>query len=375
MTGGPLKGGVVNVGCFAALDVPPRSTRVRAFLQAEGLDALAVTAPMNVRWLTGFTGSHAVVLIAAQRLTLFTDGRYSHQAPRELAAAGVDAEVVVGPDALGLLVRAVSAVGRLGLEAADISWSDQRRLAAASSAELVATDRALLGLRAVKDAGELDRIRAAAAVTDAVLAEVVPSLAQRPTERDVALALDHGIRERGATSSAYETIVASGSNGALPHARPTDRVIEEGDLVVIDVGSLVDGYRSDMTRSFVVGEANSTQRRQLEVVRAAQAAGVAVVRAGVEARDVDHACREVIAAAGWADQFSHGTGHGVGLDIHEQPRINARSSDILESAMLVTVEPGVYLQGQGGVRWEDLLHVTPTSAEVLTKAPKVTEIL
>ncbi len=195
-------------------------------------------------------------------------------------------------------------------------------------------------------------------------------MADRPTERDIALALDSGMRSRGATGPAYETIVASGPNGALPHARPTDRVIEPGDLVVIDVGALVDGYRSDMTRTFVIGEPTPTQERQLAVVLESQAAGAAVVAAGVPAQDVDAACRAVIDQAGWADRFTHGTGHGVGLDIHEQPRINRVSTDVLAAGQFVTVEPGVYLAGQGGVRWEDLLLVTEDGAESFSGAPK-----
>lgn len=366
---------VVDLALLAPMDVPARAGRVRVMLEAERLDALVISTPMNVRWLTGFTGSHGLVLISADSLVLFTDGRYAHQAPSELTAAGLDPQVVVGADALADVAAAAPVVGRLGLEADEITWADQRRFGAMVHAELVAVSGALLGLRATKDRGELARVRAAAAVTDATLADVLPMLSDRATEREVALALDSGMRLRGATSSAYETIVASGPNGALPHARPTDRVIAQGDLVVIDVGSVVDGYRSDMTRSFVVGRPTQEQRRQLDVVRESQARGVAAVRAGVEARTVDRVCRDVIAAADWAAQFSHGTGHGVGLDIHEEPRINARSSDILETGMLVTVEPGVYIEGRGGVRWEDLLLVTPTGSEVLTKSPKSPEIL
>ena len=353
---------------LAPMNVAVRAGRVRDRFDELGVDALAVTNLTNVRWLTGFTGSNAAVLLSGDSLTLFTDGRYGDQAPVQLEEAGVDGGVIIGTDVVAGLDRAADA-NRLGLEADNITWAQQQRLAK-DDRELVAVSGELVELRSVKDEGELSRIRAAAAITDATLAEVAPTLAARPTERDVALALDTGMRSRGATGPAYETIVASGPNGALPHARPTDRTIEPGDLVVIDVGALVDGYRSDMTRTYIVGEPTAEQLRQLEVVRESQAAGAAVVAAGVAARDVDTACRAVIADAGWEDRFTHGTGHGVGLDIHEQPRLNKITKDVLAAGQLVTVEPGVYLPGEGGVRWEDLLHVTGDGAESLSGTPK-----
>jgi len=354
-----------------ALDVEARSARVRAFLETQGLDALAVTTLTNVRWLTGFTGSNGAALITDAELVLITDGRYADQAPTELEAAGVGADVLVMTDPVGGILEAAATCTRLGLEADNISWADQRRLAEQAGAlELVPTTDALVALRATKDSGELARIRAAAAITDATLASVRPMLAESPTERDIAFALDQGLRLRGATSPAYETIVASGPNGALPHGRPSERRVQEADLIVIDVGAVVDGYRSDMTRTFVVGEPTAAQQRQLDVVLEAQRAGVATVKAGVDAKTVDAACRDVITDAGWADAFTHGTGHGVGLDIHERPRVNSRTSDVLEAGMVVTVEPGVYLPGIGGVRWEDLLSVTDAGAEVLTTSAK-----
>lgn len=349
------------------MDLPRRAAMVRQALEEHELDALVVTDLTSVRWLSGFTGSHGLLSATADALTLFTDGRYADQGPAQVAEAG--AEVVIGTDLVAGLAAAVHGE-RIGLEAGDISWAMQRRLTEALDATLVPTTELLVGLRARKDAGELARIEHAAAITDHTLADVVPMLGEGVTEREVGRALDAGVRALGATNSAYETIVASGPNGALPHARPTDRVIGNGDLVVIDVGALYDGYRSDMTRTFLVGEATDVQRRQVEVVREAQAAGVAAVRAGVAVRDIDAACREVIAEAGWQDRFTHGTGHGVGLDIHEHPRLNSRSDDVLDTHMVVTVEPGVYLPGEGGVRWEDLLIVTDDGSEPVTHSPK-----
>ena len=352
------------------MQVHGRADRVRELFDPLEVDGLVVTDLSNVSWLTGFTGSNAAVVVAQDALTLFTDGRYRDQAPEQLQRAGVDAQVEIGADVINGAIEAAAPLLRLGLEADTISWAAQQQFADARTASLVAVSGALVELRAVKDSGELHRIRSAAQITDATLAEVRAMLGARPTEREVALALDHGMRSRGATAAAYETIVAAGPNGALPHARPTDRVIDAGDLVVIDVGALVDGYRSDMTRTFVIGEPTPDQQRHLDVVQESQAAGAAAVRGGVPVNVVDKACRDVIAEAGWAERFTHGTGHGVGIDIHERPRVNSRSTDILETGMVVTVEPGVYLPGVGGVRWEDLLHVTNDGAEVLSGSPK-----
>ena len=199
-------------------------------------------------------------------------------------------------------------------------------------------------------------------------------LLDRPTERDCALALDHSIRLLGAADTSFETIVASGPNGALPHARPGERTIRDGDLVVIDFGALVEGYCSDMTRTVMVGEPTATQARMLAVVLEAQAAGVAAVVEGAEAKRVDAACRDVIDEAGWSDAFTHGTGHGVGLDIHEAPRVGKTSDAILGAGQVVTVEPGVYLASHGGVRIEDTVVVTPDGAEPLTLTPKLTTV-
>jgi Xaa-Pro aminopeptidase len=225
----------------------------------------------------------------------------------------------------------------------------------------------------VKDDGEVARIEVACAIADAALASVAPTLDDGPTEAAFALRLDTEMRRLGADDVSFETIVASGPNGSRPHHAPTDRVIRRGDLVVIDFGALVDGYHSDMTRTVAVGGVaalDDIQRRMVEVVGASQAAGVAMVAPGVAASEVDRACREVIAEAGWAEAFVHGTGHGVGLDIHEDPRVSGTGDATLDAGHVVTVEPGVYLPGHGGVRVEDTVVVTPTGRRTLTRAPK-----
>jgi Xaa-Pro aminopeptidase len=375
MTAPAAPASVADPAGLPPMDVAARLPRLRARLDEAGCEALLVTNLANVRYLTGFTGSAALLLVLPDELVLATDGRYQFQSAEQLAAAGVEARIEIG-NAGGqkeALSAAARAVGRLGLEAASVTWARQRAFASEwfPDADLVATENVVEALRRVKDDGEVARMAAAAAVADRALAAVRHLLADGVTEADFALALDSEIRRLGAAGNSFDTIVASGPNGAKPHARPTDRPVEPGELVVLDFGAVVDGYCSDMTRTLCVGPPRSgVLERMVEVVAESQAAGVAAVRAGMAAADVDAACREVIAAAGWADAFLHSTGHGVGLDIHEAPAVSAVSGDTLASGYVVTVEPGVYLPEHGGVRIEDTVVVTEDGCRPLTLAPK-----
>lgn len=351
------------------LDVAGRADRVRDAAADAGCDALVVSDLTNVRYLTGFTGSAGVLVVLADTLVLITDGRYQEQAADQLAAVGVDADLVITRDTVPALASALVGTDRVGLEADHVTWDAQRRWAEALAVEPVPTLGLVLGLRAVKDEGEVARLEHAAAIADEALAEVREMLRHRPTERDVARALESEMLDRGAQGPSFETIVASGPNAARPHARPGDRTIVDGDLVVVDFGALYDGYHSDMTRTFAVGEPSPVQRRMLDVVAGAQAAGVAAVRAGVPCVAVDRACREVVGDAGWAEAFVHGTGHGIGLVIHEEPRLSPESASLLAPGHCVTVEPGVYLRDHGGVRIEDSLVVTATGCRALTASP------
>jgi Xaa-Pro aminopeptidase len=359
------------------LHVAGRLERLRAGIEAARVDALLVTELPNVRYLTGFSGSAGVLLVTGRTALLVTDGRYRTQAAEQLADAdGGAIELCVGglqAQREALCAAATAAdVRRLGLEAEHVTWSAKHRWAQdLGPAQPVATSGVVEALRQVKDAGELARMARAASIADAALGEVLPLLGERRREDEVALALDTAMRRLGAEDRAFETIVASGPNAAKPHARPTRRVIVEGDPVVVDFGAVFAGYRSDMTRTFCVGgEPPGTLARVFEVVGAAQAAGVAAVRAGVATGDVDRACRDLIADAGWRDAFEHGTGHGVGLDIHEAPAVGPGSTAILASGVVVTVEPGVYLAGIGGVRVEDTVVVTDDGCRTLTRFPK-----
>lgn len=363
---------VPDLGALPAMDVAGRVERLRALMPAD-VDALLVTRLVNIRYLTGFTGSAALLLVRRDHLLFVTDGRYGEQAHQQLHAAGVDATIEISnTDQREIVAAAAETCAAVGLEADDVTWARQRRLDDEwfPSAAVVPTEGLVEQLRLVKDGGEVARIEAAALVADHALAAIRPMLADGPTERDVAIDLDATMRRLGAEDRSFETIVGSGPNGAMPHARPTDRIIGPGDLVVIDFGALVDGYCSDMTRTVVVGEATATQRRMLDVVRAAQQAGVDAVASGAEVRVVDAACREVIDAAGWGDAFLHATGHGVGLDIHEAPRVAATGDATLAAGHVVTVEPGVYLPEHGGVRIEDTVVVTADGCRPLTHTSK-----
>ena len=356
-----------------------RLPRLRHRLEAARCEALLVTRLVNIRYLTGFSGSAALLLVLPDEAVFVTDGRYREQSAAQLEAAGVPARICASSPEGGraaqrdALSAAARGVRRIGLEASGVSWADQRAYAAEwfPGAQLVPTEGLVEGLRRVKDDGELARIASAGAIADAAFGAIMPMLAEPITERDLALALDVGMRRRGAEGSAFETIVASGPNGARPHARPSDRSVRKGELVVLDFGAVVDGYCSDMTRTVCVGEPTSpVARRMVEVVMASQQAGVAAVASGVAGSAVDAACRRVITAAGWADAFVHGTGHGVGLEIHEDPRVSATSTDTLAVGHVVTVEPGVYLSEHGGARIEDTVVVTEEGCRPLTRAPK-----
>lgn len=334
-------------------------------------DALLVTKLVNVRWLTGFTGSSAMALVLPGRLLLVTDGRYREQAEQQLGAAGVEAEIEITTTPATLFAAATSPCRQVALEADDVTWSTVRTASTEwfPSAEVVPTSGIVERLREIKDPAELDRIAAAAAIADDALAGVVSQLCSRPSEAEVATELEAAMRRAGAEGPAFETIVAAGPHSAQPHHHPGSRRIERGDLVVIDMGAMVDGYRSDMTRTFCIGEPTPEQRRVLDVVTAAHAAGVAAARPGVRTEAVDAAARSVIREAGWAEHFVHPTGHGLGLEIHEPLRLSATSDATLAAGHAVTVEPGVYLPGVGGARLEDTLEITPGGNRPLTRSP------
>ena len=356
-----------------------RIDRVCARLADAGVDALLVSNLVNVRWLTGFSGSNGWVVLAPEGVALVTDGRYGGQAERQLAEAGVHAEVLVGlsgGEVMQHIARRCGRYARVGFESSNVTVLGHGQYVEAFAAEgvptsLVAVNGVVEAERRTKDADEIDAIGRACAIADRALAEVAPMLGDRLTEAQVRNLLDQRMREFGADGPSYDTIVATGPvHAALPHHAPTHTIIEPGHTVIIDVGALVDGYHSDMTRSFVVGVPSQQQLEMYELVLAAQLAGVAAVRPGASTIDIDRACRQRIADAGFGDWFTHGTGHGVGLLIHEDPFLNRVTPGILQVGDVVTVEPGVYHEGFGGIRVEDLVVVTSDGCRVLTSSPK-----
>ncbi|MFZ4515175.1 MAG: M24 family metallopeptidase [Acidimicrobiia bacterium] len=358
------------------MDVAGRLDRLRAQLDAAGVPALLVTRLPNIRYLTGFTGSAGMLLVGHELAVFTTDGRYRDQSHDQLAAVGVSANIAVEPTItrqLEVLADHAQECGwsSIGLEAHGVTWAQQRAWSDVfAGRELVACGPIVENLRMVKDAGEVARIRAACAIADDALGSLLETLHQRPTEWAFARALERAMVDRGASGNSFEPIVASGPNAAKPHARPSERVIEAGELVVIDFGCIMDGYCSDMTRTVSAGEPDPEARRMWETVREAQQLGRDAVAAGVSCADVDRACRDHIAAAGWGDAFVHSTGHGVGLEIHEDPRVAATATATLGAGFVVTVEPGVYVSGVGGVRIEDTVVVTDTGSDPLTAFPK-----
>ncbi|MFM2181057.1 MAG: hypothetical protein RIR54_351 [Actinomycetota bacterium] len=336
-------------------------------------DSLVVFDLNNIRWLTGFTGSAGTLIVRPDEMVFITDGRYGEQARAQFAASGAAARVVVGTSAAIMregMEQALNGARAVAVDPTEVTQAQFETLRGQTSAGLVTLGGVVQHLRRRKTAAEIARMRRAAACTDAALAEVERMMSDRPTERDVRDELEYRMRRHGADGPSYDTIVATGPNGARPHHRPTSTVIEEGHLVVIDVGGLVDGYHSDMTRTYLIGDVDPVLRRMHDVVRESQLAGLAAVRAGVTAGDVDKTCRDIIVDAGFGGEFIHSTGHGVGLQIHEQPWVRTGLSEPLQSGEVVTVEPGVYREGLGGVRIEDLVVVTDTGCDILTETPK-----
>lgn len=344
--------------------------RLRQSLVAEGWDALIVTKVPNGVFLSGFTGGEAFLLISAEEALLFTDFRYTEQAEAEAPDFHV-IEVVEKP--AEVLAREITRIGcaKVGFEADDV---DYRRYTAWKDAlplvVLVPTTGVVERLRHVKTPDEIATIRQAASIADEAFLEILPMIKPGARERDVALELEFAMRRRGAEKLAFPTILASGPRGSLPHGVASEKVISRGELVTIDFGAVFNFYCSDATRTVVVGEADARQKEIYEIVLAAQRKAVAAIRPGVTGAEVDAVARQIISDHGHAEHFGHGLGHGVGLEVHEGPRLSKTGKDTLVPGMVVTAEPGIYVAGWGGVRIEDLVLVTENGAEVLTGLPK-----
>ena len=356
-----------------------RSDRLAGLVAEEGLDQLIVAdlvnpgdsgreAQADVFWLTGFTGTSALCVVSAQERLFLTDFRYTERAEREVDSA-FDRITVEGQALAGLAERLH---GRVGYDEARTSVRALRKLteAVGEDVELVAAEGLVGRLRREKEDAEIERIATAAKLADEVYEWICECGLAGRTEREVQLAAEQRMRELGAAAPAFPTIVAAGENAALPHHEASAREIGAGELVIIDMGAIVDGYCSDCTRTLATGDIDGRAAEVYELVRSTQAMALAAVAEGVTGKDADSVSREPIAAAGHADHYGHGLGHGVGIEVHEAPRLSQRSEDTLAAGDVVTVEPGVYVPGALGVRIEDLVAVTPGGVRNLSSVGK-----
>lgn len=353
-----------------------RLERLRQALQEQQLDALIVTNPLNRRYLSGFTGSAGVLVITGDHALLLTDFRYEAQA--KIEAPNFEFRLIVSeaavPKLLPELIREFG-IQRPGFEGSALSVAQfgawRKELAAADvQVTLQETEGLVEQFRTIKDPTEIALLRRAVAVGDEAFAAIRPMLRPTMREREVAWELEKAMRERGAEGLAFDIIVAGGDNGSRPHARAGDDELGIGRPIVMDFGARVDGYHGDMTRTLILGEADEQFWTIYNTVLAAQETAEAAIRAGMTGTEADAIAREHIAAAGYGEAFGHGLGHGVGLAIHENPRLSPLRADMLPAGAVVSVEPGIYLPGWGGVRIEDLVVITETGIEVLTQSSK-----
>lgn len=348
-----------------------RAERLIAALDGAGVDMMLVSNLVNVRYLSGFTGSNAAIVAGPDARVFLTDFRYTEQAEHEVYPEFE--RITVTNDLLaGALERLPEGSIRVGYESQSVTVAeyDHLRELFPERIELMATKNLLEGMRRVKDEREIELIAAAQKLADEAFEALLAGGLKGRTERELALALEHDMRLRGAEGPSFESIIAGGGHGALPHATPRDVKLEDGQLVVIDWGAKLAGYCSDCTRTVAIGEPGPEAREAYELVLGAQQVGLEEVRAGGDGKQIDKAVRDIIYGAGHEGHYGHGLGHGVGLDIHEAPNLSPRSEDTLEVGNVVTVEPGVYLPGSFGIRIEDLVVVTDDGIRILTSIPK-----
>jgi len=361
-----------------------RHARVREALDALGLDALIVTPPTNIRYLSNHVGSAGILVLASNAVHLLIDFRYqeSVRALQESDNACPDLRVREVPASYEeALVNCLAEIGAssVGFEGAHVTvarydWWRETIASRHLDVSLRSTDRIVEAVRMIKDSSEVDTLREAARRLDLVVPAALASVKAGATERDIAATIESAMREAGYERTAFDTIVASGPHSAMPHYRAGSRTLAPGDLVVLDFGGVLDGYCCDLTRTVSIGEPSPASRRLYDSVRDAHTAALAAVRPGIDASAVDAAARNVLIDRGLGDAFGHGTGHGLGLDVHEEPRVGKPRADLppvtLSAGMVFTIEPGAYLPGFGGVRIEDDVLVTESGCEVLTRVPR-----
>jgi Xaa-Pro aminopeptidase len=353
-----------------------RLSRLREQMAERELRALLIMQPQNRRYLSGFSGSTGWLLITPEKALLLTDSRYWEQVGREVPhfeLVKLDNQKA-NPFVTTLVecLERCGVSGAIGFEADSVTVAQFEQLQEAlPHLQWTGAGEALDELRLIKDPAEVELMRRAARIADEALAALEPRLRPGTTEREIAAALQYEMKLRGAEKESFDAIVASGPNGALPHAKPTDRAFCEGDLVTIDFGATYQGYNSDMTRTVAIGQVNGKLADIYRLVRRAQQTALEALRPGLTCKQADAIARDMIEAAGYGELFGHSLGHGVGLAVHENPRVGRNSDTVLRRGMVVTVEPGVYVPELGGVRIEDMAFITDDGYDVLTTAPKL----
>ncbi len=338
-------------------------------MAAEAIDSLLVTDLPTIRWLTGFSGSNARLLLAGGQAILFTDFRYQEQVRRE--TSGIATVVMKETIAREIAASPVRLGARMALQADHVSWHEMQQLSAGLEGREFHPVLAFFdGFREIKHLAELEKMRRAVACSEQVLEEVIAMITPEVTEIDIAAEITYRHRKLGAEKDSFDPIVAGGARSAMPHAKPTPARFEPGSLIVIDMGCIIDGYASDQTRTVALGRVPEEAKRIYGIVRRAQQLGIDAARAGMAARDLDAEVRAFITAEGYGEAFGHGLGHGVGVEVHESPRVGKSGTEELREGMLFTIEPGIYLEGRYGVRIEDMVLLGPQGAAPLQSFTK-----
>ncbi|AHF07415.1 M24 family metallopeptidase [Desulfitobacterium metallireducens] len=344
-----------------------RLERIRLKMQEEKLDAFILASPENRRYMSGFTGTSAMLLITLEKAYLLTDFRYIQQA----TAQAPDFQVVKITNMYSSLTELAQKAARVGFEEEYTTYADYLDLKESlPQVELVPQSKLLAELRSLKDVEELEKIRQAVKLADDAFAHILQFVEVGQTEEEIALELEFAMRRNGASGASFDFIVASGLRSSMPHGVASPKKVQPGDFLTMDFGAIYQGYCSDITRTICFGEPTEKQHEIYEIVLRAQKAGIAALKPGISGREVDAVARGIIAEAGYGEYFGHGLGHSVGLAIHEGPNLNLREERILKPGMVITIEPGIYIPDWGGVRIEDMAVITENGCEVLTQAPK-----
>lgn len=346
----------------------------RAFFDELGIDGFLVTNPHSRRYLTGFTGSAGTALISRDDAVFITDFRYTEQAAEQVAGFRIEKQSGLMQDAVAEQISAMG-IKKIGFEQDTLPYADYDRYQKAAKAEWVPVSGIIEKLRMVKEDSELQTIRKATQIADEAFSHILTFIKPGMTELEVSNELEFFMRRLGATESSFDTIVASGKRSALPHGVATDKKIENGDMVTLDFGALYDGYVSDITRTVAVGEPPEELKKIYHIVLEAQKRACSALKPGMTGKEADAVARDYISEHGYGEAFGHSTGHGIGLEVHEGPGLSFRSDTKLKPGMVVTVEPGIYVPGLGGVRIEDDVLITEDGCELLTSSPKELIIL